>query len=236
LEPTNVFTGLVTGRGLVKSRLSLGLEVELTVESLFDWEEPLVVGESVSVSGVCLTVTGTSGRRAFKAHVSAESLGLTTLGSQDSVNLERALRLSDRLGGHLVSGHVDALSVLQSRTPAGRSLVCKFSLPKDLAALVVPKGSVALDGVSLTVNEALRDSFTVNIIPQTAKETTLADKSPGRSFNLEVDLIGRHVQRLMEMGWTEKNGRASGDSASSSQDGSQSEGPLTIAGLMSQGF
>jgi riboflavin synthase len=186
------------GLGKITARQSQGLESLLTVESDFDWDSPLLIGESIAVSGVCLTVTQTKGPRGFKAFASKETLRLTTLGSQDRVNLERALRLTDRLGGHIVSGHVDALCTLKSKSPEGNSQKCVFSLPPDLSALVVSKGSVALDGISLTVNQVAADSFTVNVIPHTSELTTITAKRPGQTFNLEVDILGRYVKRLLE--------------------------------------
>ncbi|MDR0356746.1 MAG: riboflavin synthase [Deltaproteobacteria bacterium] len=218
-----MFTGLVAGQGRVAARRRFGDEIELTVESQFDWDSPLEIGESIAVSGVCLTATSIAGPRTFSAYVSPETLRLTTLGSQDAVNLERALRLTDRLGGHLVSGHVDALTTLKSRTQAGRSLVLRFSLPETLSHLVAPKGSVAIDGVSLTVNEAGRDFFTLNIIPQTASVTTLSAKQPGQAFNLEVDLLARYLQRLLEQ-------KALPQAASTRTSG------LSIEELVAEGF
>jgi riboflavin synthase len=217
-----MFTGLVLGRGRITARRPGRGEVSLTVEPAFDWEEPLAVGESVSVSGVCLTVTETAGPRAFSAYASAETLRLTTLGRTMEVNLERALRLSDRLGGHLVAGHVDGLGRVESLAPAGRSLLASFSFPPALAPFIAPKGSIAVDGVSLTVNEATFERLTVNLIPLTAQTTTLADLRPGREVNLETDLMARHIARLLEAG-------AVAPSSGVRQ-------PLTLDGLAKLGF
>jgi riboflavin synthase len=195
-----MFTGLVLCRGRVAARRPGRSETLLTVEAEGDLGEPLAVGESFSVSGACLTVTAVKGPRSFEAYVSAETLRVTTLGRIERVNLERALRLSDRLGGHLVLGHVDGLARLESASPAGGSLKCVFAFPPELAPYIVPKGSIAVDGVSLTVNEADSARFTVNLLPQTAESTTLASLRPGDVVNLETDVLGRHVKRLLETG------------------------------------
>jgi riboflavin synthase len=192
-----MFTGLTQGPGRIDRRTARGAEFELDVTAEFDWSPPLVPGESVAVSGVCLTVAGLLGPRGFTAHASAETLSRSTLGRAARVNLERALALGDRLGGHLVSGHVDGLGALISKTSAGASLILKFSLPAPLAPLVVAKGSIAVDGVSLTVNEVLAEAFTVNIIPHTLGRTTLGNLRPGEAVNLETDLLGKYVQRLL---------------------------------------
>ncbi|MDR1655958.1 MAG: riboflavin synthase [Deltaproteobacteria bacterium] len=195
-----MFTGLVLGTGRITARRSGRDETELTVEPDFEWDEPLVVGESVAVSGVCLTVTTLQGPKSFTAYASSETLKVTTLARENLVNLERALKLSERLGGHLVSGHVDALGRLESQTARGKSLKCIFSFPRELAPYIVPKGSIAVDGVSLTVNEVTIDRMTINIIPQTSSVTTLSGLKPGQQVNLETDILGRYVKRLLEFG------------------------------------
>lgn len=192
-----MFTGLTQGLGRLDRRTPRGAEIELGVTADFEWTPPLVLGESVAVSGVCLTVTGLSGARGFTAHASAETLNRSTLGRAVPVNLERALTLSDRLGGHLVSGHVDGLGALASKTSAGASQIMKFSLPAPLRPFVVAKGSIAVDGVSLTVNEILAEAFTVNIIPHTLDRTTLGGLKPGEAVNLETDILGKYVHRLL---------------------------------------
>jgi riboflavin synthase len=194
-----MFTGLTQGMGRLDRRAARGAEVELGVAAEFDWAPPLVLGESVAVSGVCLTVAAISGPRGFTAHASAETLSCSTLGRAVRVNLERALALGDRLGGHLVSGHVDGLGALLSKTSAGASLILKFSLPAPLRAFVVAKGSIAVDGVSLTVNEILAEAFTVNLIPHTLERTTLGGLRPGEAVNLETDLLGKYVHRQLNL-------------------------------------
>ena len=194
-----MFTGIIQGLGRVAALRRMGAEIKLTVEAEFDWDGPLELGESVAVSGACLTVTETSGR-GFSAHVSAETMDRTSLrdlAPGGRVNLERALRLSDRLGGHLVSGHVDALSRILERRPQGQSVVFAFSLDREYEKYVIEKGSVALDGVSLTVNDVSPGRFTVNVIPHTAAMTTLSFKKAGDYVNLETDLIGKYVARLL---------------------------------------
>jgi len=177
----------------------LGGEIRLSVEAEFDWGEPLVIGESISVSGVCLTVDETRDPT-FAAHVSAETMSRTTLREArpgGRVNLERALRLSDRLGGHLVTGHIDGLGLIKERKERDRSLVFTVGLDPILAKYLIEKGSVAIDGISLTVNEVRPEAFTVNIIPHTAAQTTLGFKKVGDYVNLECDLIGKYVARFL---------------------------------------
>ncbi|MDL2226870.1 riboflavin synthase [Deltaproteobacteria bacterium OttesenSCG-928-M10] len=194
-----MFTGLTLGTGEISRRLPKGAEVELTVTAGFDWDSPLQLGESIAVSGVCLTVTEVCGPRGFRVYASAETLRLSTLSAARLVNLERALALGDRLGGHLVSGHVDGPGQVHSISQAGSSLVYKFGAERGLMPFIVPKGSIAIDGVSLTVNEVAGETFTVNLIPHTSRITTLGSLKPGDKVNLETDLIGKYVHRLMNV-------------------------------------
>jgi len=193
-----MFTGLVEGVGKITAtrRLTEGLRLE--VAPPFSVEE-LALGESVSVSGACLTVVGIKGR-VFQVDVSPETLGRSTLSVKkagDPVNLERALRLGDRLGGHLVTAHVDAAGTLKERREGPEHLELTFELPESLAPLVIEKGSIAVDGVSLTVNAVRDQVFTVNIIPYTARDTTLAGLKIGDRVNLETDIIGKYVARIL---------------------------------------
>lgn len=177
----------------------LGREIRLTVEADFDWDGPLVLGESIAVSGACLTVVE-NGKRWFSAHVSAETISRTSLkgvGPGERVNLERALRLSDRLGGHLVTGHIDGLGVIREKREQDLSLVFTIGLDRSLMPYVMEKGSIAIDGISLTVNQVTSDSLTVNVIPHTAEMTTLNFKKAGDYVNVETDLIGKYVAGLL---------------------------------------
>ena len=160
----------------------------------------LRVGESVAVSGVCLTVVRADAR-GFEAEVSPETLRCTILGDLrpgEPVNLERALRLSDRLGGHVVTGHVDGVGRIATRRQEGNTHVLTVAVPENLRRYLIPKGSVAVDGVSLTVNAVLPEGFSVAIIPHTARLTTLGHKRAGDRVNLEMDLIGKYLERLLE--------------------------------------
>jgi len=193
-----MFTGLVEGVGEITEARRRAEGLRLAVAPPFLVAE-LTLGESVSVSGACLTVVKAEGR-AFQVDVSPETLARSTLGLKrvgDRVNLERALRLGDRLGGHLVTGHVDGLGVLRERKQGPEHLALTFELPVTLAPLVIEKGSIAVDGVSLTVNAVSGPTFTVNIIPFTAQDTTLADLKVGDRVNLETDIIGKYVARLL---------------------------------------
>lgn len=193
-----MFTGIVEELGEVTALTHLGDSVRLTVRG------PLVVegarhGDSVAVNGVCLTVVEVTGDR-FTADVMRETLDRSALGALTPgapVNLERPMRLDGRLGGHLVQGHVDGTGVIESRSPSEHWDVVRISLPHELARYVVPKGSVTVDGVSLTVASVDEGSFTVSLIPTTLELTTLGRKQPGDPVNLEVDVIAKYVERLM---------------------------------------
>jgi riboflavin synthase len=179
---------------------------ELTIAADFHLEGTRI-GDSISVNGACLTAVRLQGRR-FDVDVSPETVARTTIGSArvgDSVNLERALRLGDRLDGHLVSGHVDGLGVLASRETAANALVLTFRTGPELTRYMIEKGSVAIDGVSLTINQLRPDNFQVSIIPHTAMLTTVGRKRVGQECNIETDLIGKYVERFVKPG--ESSGR-----------------------------
>ncbi|WP_027189028.1 riboflavin synthase [Paucidesulfovibrio longus] len=193
-----MFTGLVQGVGTIEAAEARGGETRFRIRARFDLRE-IVKGESIAVNGVCLTVE-TFGQGWFTAYASRETLGVTNLGALRTgglVNLERALALGDRLGGHMVSGHVDCLASVESVSPAGQSREYRLKFPAQFGPLVVDKGSVALDGISLTVNRCGPDWLSVNIIPATQDETTIARWTPGYQANMETDIIGRYVQRML---------------------------------------
>jgi len=197
-----MFTGIIAALGRVESVADQGgdLCLEIDAGGLLNDAEPGVEGESIAINGACMTARGWNGSRFF-ADVSRESLDKTSLGQLAvgaTVNLERAMRANDRLGGHLVSGHVDGVAVLQSIDPDVRSLRLSIEAPAELAAYIAPKGSVCLEGVSLTVNAVRGQYFDVNIIPHTAEHTTIGQWQPGARINIEVDLVARYLDRLLE--------------------------------------
>lgn len=198
-----MFTGIVQATGRVAATETRGGDLRLTLDAAelaarIDASR-LALGESIAVSGVCLTVVAFDGRE-FVADVSRETLSLTTLGrlrAGDEVNLEAALRAGDPLGGHLMSGHVDGVAEVVEMHPDARSLRVTIEVPEALARYIAPKGSVALDGVSLTVNEVDGRRFGINLIPHTVEVTTFGDLALGRRLNLEVDQLARYVQRAL---------------------------------------
>jgi riboflavin synthase len=193
-----MFTGLITDLGTVRRIDKNAGGARLAIETAYDLAA-VEIGASIACSGACLTVVE-KGPDGFAVDVSAETLAHTTIGGWkpgDRVNLEQALRIGDALGGHLVSGHVDAVSTVLARRPDGESERFQFQIPEGYERLIAPKGSVCLDGVSLTVNEVESGRFGVNIIPHTAEKTTFGALGPGARVNLEVDLIARYVARLL---------------------------------------
>jgi riboflavin synthase len=194
-----MFTGIILATGPVESIREKGGDLELGVDAARLDPARLQIGDSVSVQGACLTVTRKAGSRFF-ADVSRETLAKTTLGSLkegSQVNLEPSLRALDALGGHLVSGHVDGVGTLVAATEDARSWRLTFELPAALTRFVAPKGSICVNGVSLTVNGAAELRFDVNIIPHTRQETTLGDLNIGDGVNIEVDVIARYLERLI---------------------------------------
>ena len=195
-----MFTGIIVALGQVASKTPRGGDLEIGIGAAALAAGRLAVGDSVSVDGVCLTVTQLSDSL-FHADVSRETLGKTTLGSLvpgARVNLEPSLRAGDALGGHLVSGHVDALGTLVALDPDARSRRMRFELPAPLLRFVAPKGSIAVSGVSLTVNAVDARGFDVNVIPHTLDATTLGGLTVGARVNIEIDLVARYLDRLIE--------------------------------------
>jgi riboflavin synthase len=195
-----MFTGIVQDVGQVRALEPRGGDLRLVIEVARLPLAGVEVGDSIAVSGVCLTVAALEGR-GFSADVSRETLALTTLGRLapgSPVNLEPALRAGDPLGGHLVSGHVDAMAEILALESDARSTRVQVRVPRALARYLARKGSVTLDGVSLTVNEVEGATFGVNLIPHTQQVTTLGGLKVGDAVNLEVDTLARYVERLLQ--------------------------------------
>ncbi|HWD59994.1 MAG TPA: riboflavin synthase [Stellaceae bacterium] len=194
-----MFTGIVTDVGEVKEARHGNGGLTLVVATAYD-TAPIPMGASIGCCGVCLTVVAKeNGLLTFEA--SAETLACSTLGGWRKgarINLEQAMKLGDEMGGHLVLGHVDGVAEIVERRPDGESVRFTMAAPGDLAPFIAPKGSVALDGVSLTVNEVEGTRFGVNIIPHTLSHTIFGDAGPGTKMNLEIDLIARYVGRLLD--------------------------------------
>ncbi len=198
-----MFTGIILGRGTVAGHRSVRGGLAFDIEAGFAIDDPQE-GESIAVNGVCLTAYNISGNR-FSADVSPETLSRSTLGDLNitrKVNLERALRLSDRLGGHIVSGHVDCVAQLIDRKARGNFTILNFTVPPEQDKYIIEKGSITVDGISLTVNDCSRGKFSVSIIPHTMQMTTLGELKNGGRVNIEVDIIGKYVEKLLG----EKNG------------------------------
>jgi riboflavin synthase len=192
-----MFTGIITDVGRVR-RLYRGELLDLTIATAFD-TTAIPLGASIACSGACLTVVSVE-PGAFAVQASIETLKCTTLGEWQEgtpVNLEKSLRLGDELGGHLVVGHVDNIARIVERRPEAESVRFVFEAPEELMPFIAPKGSVALDGVSLTVNEVAQTRFGVNIIPHTLACTNFGSSQTGQPMNLEIDLIARYVARLL---------------------------------------
>jgi riboflavin synthase len=200
-----MFTGLIEDLGTLQEIRTATDQARLTVTTGLPMTE-LTLGESIAINGVCLTVTG-FGDGAFSADVSPETLDCTTMGSLSRgarVNLERALRLSDRLGGHLVTGHIDGKAHIVERRQEGNVWRFSFQTDATVSSLLVAKGSITIDGISLTVNEVKEDTFSLAIIPHTLAMTTLQDRRIGDEVNVETDLIGKYVARFLQDGTSSK--------------------------------
>jgi riboflavin synthase len=198
-ELQTMFTGIIEAVGRIADLRQRDNEWRLTVDSGKLDLADVVLGDSIAVNGACLTVV-VLGDRSFQADVSNETLRLTTLGQLakgSAVNLEKALTPNSRLGGHIVSGHVDGVGELESLEPDGRSWRLVFKAPDSLARYIATKGSICVDGTSLTVNEVNGARFSLNIIPHTQQETVIQYYRPGTRVNLEVDLVSRYLERLL---------------------------------------
>lgn len=194
-----MFTGIVAATGTVASLEPRGGDLRIVIDAGDLDRSGLDLGESIAVSGCCLTLAARDGAQ-LAFDVSNESLALTTLDALregDAVNLERALRLADRLGGHLVSGHVDGVGTIAAIGPDARSQRWTLQAPAALMRYIAPKGSICVDGVSLTVNAVDEDRFEVNLVPHTLAATTFGGKHEGDRVNLEVDMLARYLERLL---------------------------------------
>ncbi|MEM8788024.1 MAG: riboflavin synthase [Pseudomonadota bacterium] len=196
-----MFTGIITDIGRI-ARLDHNGDLRARIDTAYA-PDSIDLGASIACDGVCLTVVDRGAPGWFEVDISAETLSKTTLGGWKEgarVNLERALRVGDELGGHIVSGHVDGTAAVTHAAPDGDSTRLTFRAPDALARFIAPKGSVALNGTSLTVNDVDGPSFTVNLIPHTKAQTTWDTIAPGARVNLEIDTLARYVARLAETG------------------------------------
>jgi len=195
-----MFTGLIETQGVVThvQKASGGAQIQIYAP---EFGRDMALGDSIAVDGACLTVAQFQ-RGAFVADVSDETMSKTTLGTlhqSSKVNLERAMRLSDRMGGHMVTGHIEGVGRLLLRHPAGNSTIYQFQVPPSLMEYVVPKGSIAVDGISLTVAQIRGESFAASVVPHTESITTLKDKPIGAPVNIEVDVMAKYVKRFVDL-------------------------------------
>jgi riboflavin synthase len=196
-----MFTGIVESMGRVRGikRGAQSFQIDIQAEAILD---DVKLGDSIAVNGVCLTVTNYDSQH-FTADVMPETMDKTTLKhlkSGEYVNLERALRVGDRMGGHIVQGHVDAVGVIKAKEKRDIAYVYTIKAPAEVLHYTVPKGSITVDGVSLTVIDVLPDSFTVSLIPHSADQTILGRKQAGDHVNLESDILGRYIEKLLQIG------------------------------------
>jgi riboflavin synthase len=193
-----MFTGIIEGLGNIAAIHSSGQGNRVTIEAGFALDQTKI-GDSISVSGACLTAVKIEGRR-FEVDVSPETLNTTIFGQAkvgDRVNLERAMRFSDRIDGHLVSGHIDGTGIVKQREIQGNAVIVTIEVAESLTRFMIAKGSVAVDGISLTINSCDAGSFSISIIPHTAKLTTIGFKNRGDRVNIETDMIGKYVERFL---------------------------------------
>jgi len=197
-----MFTGLIMGMGRIEAVEARGAETRFRIRALFELTD-IELGESIAVNGACLTVE-TSSEQWFTCYASRETLSVTSLGGLkpgSQVNLERAMAMGDRFGGHIVAGHVDCMAEVAEVRPEGESNIYRLSFDAAHGRYVIPKGSVTLDGISLTVNDCAPTWLEVNIIPETRKVTTIFGWTPGTQVNMETDVIGKYVERMVQP-WT----------------------------------
>lgn len=193
-----MFTGIIEGLGTIAGIRASGQGKHLTIEADFSLDQSKI-GDSLSVSGACLTAVKIDGKR-FEVDVSPETLQMTTFSQAkvgERLNIERALRLSDRIDGHLVSGHIDGTGVVKQRESLSNAVIITIEVEERLTRYMISKGSIAMDGVSLTINSCESNNFSVSIIPYTAKLTTIGFKNKGDRVNIETDMIGKYVERFM---------------------------------------
>lgn len=193
-----MFTGIIEGFGNIAAIRSTGQGKRVAIDADFSLDQ-VKLGDSISVSGACLTAVKIENRR-FEVDVSPETLNTTTFDKAkigDRVNLERALRFSDRIDGHLVSGHIDDTGIIKQRETLGNAIIVTVEVAESLARYMIAKGSVAVDGISLTINRCDATSFSVSVIPHTAKLTTIGSKIMGDRVNIETDMIGKYVERFV---------------------------------------
>jgi len=193
-----MFTGIIEGLGTITAIRPSNQGKRLLIDADFPLDQTKI-GDSIAVSGVCVTVVMVGGKR-FEVDLSPETLAKTTFGMAkigDRVNLERALRLSDRIDGHLVSGHIDGIGSVQQKKTIGNAIIVVIGVPEFLSRYMIAKGSVAVDGISLTINNRAKDCFDVSIIPHTAKLTTIGFKKAGDYVNIETDMIGKYIENFI---------------------------------------
>jgi len=211
-----MFTGIIEGFGTISGVKLAGMSRRIAIDADYELDNTKI-GDSIAVNGACLTIVSYGGRR-FEVDISPETVAKTTLGKVmigDRVNLERALRISNRIDGHLVSGHIDGIGTIKSSKIQGNAIIITFNVPKTIAYYLIKKGSVAVDGISLTINKCDDESFQVSIIPHTAKLTTLGFKKISDLVNVETDMIGKYVERFVTQ---IKSGKSKKETGKSSVD------------------
>ena len=220
-----MFTGIIEGLGTIGAIRPAGQGKRLTIEADYALDQTKI-GDSIAVNGACLTVVKINGKK-FEVDLSPETLAASTFYKAkqgDRLNLERAMRLSDRIDGHLVSGHVDGIGVIKQREKLGNAIRVTIAVPEALSRYIIHKGSIAVDGISLTINTCEPKSFTVSIIPHTAEITTIGLKQNGGLVNIETDMIGKYVERFTR-----------GDSMYAGEKTTESSG-VTMESLAKSGF